>query len=227
MKKIITLLFLIVISNNSYSQNNDKNNVKNKTRNTQNSYAEKLHLGFNVGASYSTYGKNFNKPFDNSIGFSVGIDFFYKKLFLGFNMLFTSSKLNEDLMIDDFFLNEGKKSMINNGNITLGYSIYETHRFRILPFIGYGGFSFVEVSNNNSGESAFIKNTVFGLNFDLKSNKKTSSKQNFIGYYERGNSYLRAKIFISNSVGESSFKGNSINMALIIGIQGRMLKSID
>ena len=174
----------------------------------------------------SNYGKEFNETFDSSLGFYVGIEFYYKKLFLEFNMLFSSSKLNQDLVINDFFLNEGKRSMINSGNITFGYSIYETHRFRILPFIGYGGFGFVETPNDNSDESAFINNATFGINFDLKSNRKTNSKQNFMGYYEQKNSYLRAKIFVSNSIGESSFKGYSINIGLIIGIQGSMSKSI-
>jgi hypothetical protein len=234
MKGIITFLFLIVISINLYSQNNDKElltrvrkTVKNNSVKTPKSYAEKLNIGFNFGAVFSTYGEEFNKAFDNNLGLSIGIDLYYKKLFLGFNILFSSSKLNQDLIIDDFFLNNGKRSMINNGNITFGYSVYETRRFRILPFIGYGGFGFVEVSNNNSDEFAFINNTTFGLNFDIKSNKKTSSKPNLIGYYERGNYFLRAKIFISNSVGNSQFKGHSINMGLIIGIQGAMLKHID
>ena len=234
MKRSIAFLFLIIISINSYSQNNNKellinnrNTVKNDSIQTNKSHAEKVNIGFNFGALFSTYNKEFDKTFDNSLGFNIGVDFFYKKLFLGFNMLFSSSKLNQDLIIDDFFLNEGKRSMINHGNITFGYSIYETHRFRIAPFIGYGGIGFVEVLDDNSGKSAFINNTAFGLNFDIKTTKKTSSKPNFIGYYERTNYYLRGKILICNSVGESSFKGSSINMGLIIGLQGNMLKSID
>lgn len=229
MKRIITFLFLIVFSINSYSQNGEllkRNTFKSNPTKKQKTYAEKLNLGFNFGAVFSTYGKEFDKTFDNSLGLHIGIDLYYKKLLLGFNMLFSSSKLNQNLIIDDFFLETGKRSMINNGNLTFGYSIYETNRFRILPFIGYGGFGFLETSGNNSDESAFVKSVAFGLNFDLKSNKKTSSKPNIIGYYERTNFFLRAKIFMSNSIGESSFEGHSINMGLIIGLQGAMLKSI-
>ena len=229
MKRIIAFLFLIIISIHSYAQKSNNELLvisKNNSNKIQKSYADNFNIGFNFGAVFSNYGKEFNETFDSSLGFYVGIEFYYKKLFLEFNMLFSSSKLNQDLVINDFFLNEGKRSMINSGNITFGYSIYETHRFRILPFIGYGGFGFVETPNDNSDESAFINNATFGINFDLKSNRKTNSKQNFMGYYEQKNSYLRAKIFVSNSIGESSFKGYSINIGLIIGIQGSMSKSI-
>ncbi|QNM85481.1 hypothetical protein H9W90_15035 [Polaribacter pectinis] len=231
MKKIISFLFLIIISINSFSQNNrdllirNGNTVNNNSNKNKDFKTEKFNLGFNFGALFSTYGKEFDKTFDNTLGLNVGLDFFYKKIFIGFNMLFSSSKLKQDLIIDNFYLNTGKRSMINNGNIALGYTVYETNRFRLLPFIGYGGFGFVEVSNDNSDESAFINNVAFGLNFDLKSNKRTSNKPNFIGYYERSSFYLRAKIFVSNSIGKSSFKGNSINMGLNIGIEGSMFKN--
>lgn len=179
--------------------------------------------GLNGGVDYSFYGDEFKEILNNTIALTFGFEFSYKRLFMGFNMALTNSKLNEDIVHNAFLNEKGNKSTIANLNFTLGYPVYETDKFRVLPFVGYGMLALGEVNKEQNKDEITNGASFLGVNFDFKNRKKVNFTPSILNIREEGNSYIRAKIFMSNSNFNPNLKGYSINIGIAYGIEGRFL----
>ena len=179
--------------------------------------------GLYGGLDFGLYGDVYGEIFNNTISLSLGFEFSYKKVFMGLNMNFTNSKLNSDLIDDSFTISKGEKSTIGLLNTYFGYPIYETKKFRIIPFAGYGVQFFGETGNKNDEKEISKETSIFGVNFDFKNKKTINFTPTIFGLREEGNSYFRARIFMSNSNFNTNLKGYSVNIGLSYGIEGRIL----
>ncbi|SDR66446.1 hypothetical protein SAMN05216503_0163 [Polaribacter sp. KT25b] len=179
--------------------------------------------GLYGGVDFGFYGDTYNEVFNNTIAMSLGFEFSYKKVFMGLNMNFTNSKLNTDLIDDSFLITEGERSTIGLLNGYVGYPVYETKKFRIMPFAGYGLTFLSEAGNEDNKQETSAATSVFGVNFDLKNKKKVNFTPSLFDIREEGNSYFRARIFMSNSNFNPNLKGYSFNIGLYYGIEGRLL----
>lgn len=179
--------------------------------------------GLNGGVDFGLYGGEYNKLFNNTIAISLGFEFSYKKIFMGVNMNFTNSKLNTDLNKGSFMIPKGERSSIGLLNAYFGYPVYETKKFRIIPFVGYGVTFLGEAGDKEDTQEISTGGTIFGVNFDLKNKKTINFTPTIFGLREEGNSYFRARIFISNSNFNQTLKGYSVNIGFAYGIEGRFL----
>lgn len=175
------------------------------------------------GVDFGFYGDTYNETFNNTIAMALGFEFSYKKVFMGLNMSFTNSKLNTDLIDDSFMIPEGDKSTIGLLNGYFGYPVYETKKFRIMPFAGYGLTFLGEVGNQDIKQETSAATSIFGVNFDFKNKKTVNFTPSLFNIREEGNSYFRARIFMSNSNFNPNLKGYSLNIGLSYGIEGRFL----
>ncbi|WP_298882119.1 hypothetical protein [uncultured Polaribacter sp.] len=179
--------------------------------------------GLNGGVDFAFYNDKYKEIFNNTAALTFGFEFSYKKLFMGLNMSITNSKLNENIVHNSFLNSKGNRSTISNLNITLGYPIYETNKFRILPFAGYGILSLGEVNKEKNKDEITNGSSFIGLNFDFKNRKRVNFTPSLFNIREEGNSYIRAKIFMSKSNFNPNLKGYSINIGIAYGIEGRLL----
>ncbi|WP_339658841.1 hypothetical protein [uncultured Polaribacter sp.] len=179
--------------------------------------------GLYGGVDFGFYGDTYNEVFNSTIAMSLGFEFSYKKVFMGLNMNFTNSKLNTDLMDDSFIIPQGERSTIGLLNGYFGYPVYETKKFRIMPFAGYGLTFLSEAGNEDNKQETSAATSIFGVNFDLKNKKTVNFTPSLFDIREEGNSYFRARIFMSNSNFNPTLKGYSINIGLFYGIEGRFL----
>ncbi|WP_026775892.1 hypothetical protein [Polaribacter sp. Hel_I_88] len=179
--------------------------------------------GLYGGVDFGVYGNEYSEIFNNTIALSLGFEFSYKKVFMGLNMNITNSKLNKDLVDDTLIIPKGEKSTISVLNGYFGYPVYESKKFRILPFVGYGVQLFGEAGDQDDKQEISAGASIFGLNFDFKSKKTVNFTPTIFDLREEGNSYFRARIFVSNSNFNPNLKGYSINIGLFYGIEGRLL----
>ena len=179
--------------------------------------------GVNIGVDFSAYGNKYKEFFNNTIAMSLGLEFSYKKTFMGINMNFTNSKLNKDLIDDSFMIPEGERSTIGQLNGYFGYPVYETEKIRVIPFAGYGVTFLGEAGNKDDKQETTTGTSSFGLNFDFKNKKTVNFTPTVFGLREEGYSYFRARVFISNSSFNPALKGYSLNIGLAYGIEGRIL----
>jgi hypothetical protein len=179
--------------------------------------------GLYGGVDFGFYGDSYSEIFNNTIAMSLGFEFSYKKVFMGLNMSFTNSKLNTDLIDDSLLIPEGEKSTIGLLNSYFGYPVYETKKFRIIPFAGYGVTFFGEVGDLDNKQETSAATSIFGVNFDLKNKKTVNFTPSLFNIREEGNSYFRARIFMSNSNFNTNLKGYTLNIGLSYGIEGRFL----
>jgi hypothetical protein len=179
--------------------------------------------GLYGGVDFGFYGDTYSEIFNNTIAMSLGFEFSYKKVFMGLNMSFTNSKLNTDLIDDSLLIPEGEKSTIGLLNSYFGYPVYETKKFRIIPFAGYGVTFFGEVGDLDNKQETSAATSIFGVNFDLKNKKTVNFTPSLFNIREEGNSYFRARIFMSNSNFNTNLKGYTLNIGLSYGIEGRFL----
>lgn len=179
--------------------------------------------GLFAGLEFVTYSENYNDFFNDNLAFALAFEFSYKKIFMGLGMSLTTSKLNKDLESEPLILPKGTRSSIGILNAYFGYPIYETQKFRVLPFAGYG-FSFIgETGTSENREEINTGTSVFGVNFDFKNRKSVNFMSNGFGINEAGFSYIRARIFMSNSSFNPNLKGYFLNIGLSFGIEGRFL----
>lgn len=179
--------------------------------------------GLYGGVDFGVYGDSYSEIFNNTIAMSLGFEFSYKKVFMGLNMSFTNSKLSTDLIDDSLMIPEGEKSTIGLLNGYFGYPVYETKKFRIVPFAGYGVTFFGEVGDQDNKQETSAATSIFGVNLDFKNKKTVNFTPTFFDLREEGNSYFRARIFMSNSNFNPNLKGYSLNIGLSYGIEGRFL----
>ena len=179
--------------------------------------------GLYGGVDFGLYGGEYSEIFNNTIALSLGFEFSYKKVFMGLNMSFTNSKLNKDLVDGSLIIPQGEKSTIGLLNTYFGYPVYETKKFRIIPFAGYGVRFFGEAGDKDNKEEISGGTSIFGVNFDFKNKKTVNFTPAIFGLREEGNTYFRARIFMSNSNFNETLQGYSINIGLSYGIEGRLL----
>lgn len=180
--------------------------------------------GLYVGLDFGIYGKEYREFFNNTIAVSLGFEFSYKKVFMGLNMNFTNSKLNQNLIDDSLTILKGERATIGLLNISLGYPVYETEKFRILPFAGYG-LNFISEAGKQEDKDEISKGaSIFGVSFDFKNKKTVNFTPSIYNLKEEGNSYIRARIFMSNSSFNQNLKGYSINIGIAYGIEARFLQ---
>lgn len=175
------------------------------------------------GVDFGFYGDTYNEIFNNTIAMSLGFEFSYKKIFMGLNMSLTNSKLNTDLIDDSLLINKEERASIGLLNSYFGYPIYDSNKFRIVPFAGYGVTFLGEAGNKDDKQENYAGTSVFGVNFDFKNKKTINFTPTVFNMREEGNSYFRARIFMSNSNFNPTLKGYSINIGLSYGIEGRLL----
>ncbi len=179
--------------------------------------------GLYAGLDYGMYGDTYKDIFNNTLALAMGFEFSYKNLFLSLNMSLTNSKLNRDIQHNAFLIPEGDKSTISLLNTSLGYPLYETNKFRILPFVGYGITAFGEVADEGDKDEITKGTTFFGLNFDFKNRKRVNFTPTIFNIREEGNTYIRARIFISNSNFNPTLKGYGIHIGIAYGLEARLL----
>ena len=92
-----------------------------------------------------------------------------------------------------------------------------------MPFLGYGMTIFGEVGTDKNKEETTKGTSMFGVNFDFKNKKTVNFTPSMFNIREEGNSYFRARIFISNSNFNPNLKGYILNIGLAYGIEGRFL----
>ncbi|MGB1042719.1 MAG: hypothetical protein ACPGU6_04940 [Tenacibaculum sp.] len=179
--------------------------------------------GMYGGIDFGIQGGDFKDIFNNTLSFGFGFEFSYKKTFLLLNMSLTNSKLNNDLIDNDFLLNKGKRSSIAHLNLSLGYPVYENEKIKVLPFIGYGFTEFSEVGKEKSKQTTLAGTSVLGLNIDFKNKKRVNLTPNFFNIKEEGNSFIRTRVFLSNSNFNPNLKGYSINIGIAYGFEAKSL----
>lgn len=179
--------------------------------------------GIYGGMDYGVYGDAYKDIFNSTLALAMGFEFSYKKLFLALNMSLTNSTLNKDLQDNTFLIPEGDKSTISLLNVSLGYPLYETNKFRILPFAGYGITALGEVVEEGDKDEITQGTTFFGLNFDFKNRKRVNFTPSIFNIREEGNTYIRARIFISNSNFNPTLKGYGVHIGIAYGLEGRLL----
>ncbi|QTD36860.1 hypothetical protein JL193_12080 [Polaribacter batillariae] len=179
--------------------------------------------GLYGGLDFGLYGGKYKEIFNNTIALSLGFEFSYKKVFMGLNMTFTNSKLNNNLVDNSFIIPEAERSTIGLFNAYFGYPVYETEKFRIMPFAGYGITVFGEVGEDKNKEETTKGTSIFGLNFDFKNKKTVNFIPTIFNLRDEGNSYFRARIFLSNSNFNQNLKGYILNLGISYGIEGRIL----
>jgi hypothetical protein len=96
----------------------------------------------------------------------------------------------------------------------------------MIPFVGYGVTFLGEAGNKDDKQENYDGTSIFGLNFDFKNKKTINFTPSVFNVREEGNSYFRARIFMSNSNFNPTLKGYSINIGLSYGIEGRLLSKI-
>lgn len=175
------------------------------------------------GVDFGFYGDTYNEIFNNTIAMSLGFEFSYKKIFMGLNMSLTNSKLNTDLIDDSLLINKEERASIGLLNSYFGYPIYDSNKFRIVPFAGYGVTFLGEAGNKDDKQENYAGTSVFGVNLDFKNKKTINFTPTVFNMREEGNSYFRARIFMSNSNFNPTLKGYSIHIGLSYGIEGRLL----
>lgn len=179
--------------------------------------------GMYGGLDFNIQGNKYKEIFNNTIGVSLGFEFSYKKIFMGLNMSFSSSKLKQDLIDNSLTIPKGEKSSIGLLNTYFGYPIFETEKVRITPFIGYGVGFLSEIGNQDNKEEISAGTSIFGFNFDLKNKKTVNFTPSIFNLREEGNTYFRAKIFLSNSNFNSNLKGYTLNIGLAYGFEAKSL----
>lgn len=179
--------------------------------------------GLYAGLDFGMYGDTYKELFNHTIGINLGFEFSYKKIFMGLNMGITNSKLNNNLVDPSLIISAGKRSSIGILNAYFGYPVYETNKFRVIPFVGYGVNFLSEVSEDNNRQEINTGTSLFGVNIDFKGKKKVYFTPSIFNVKEEGYSYFRARFFINNSNFNSNLKGYTINIGLSYGIEGRFL----
>lgn len=179
--------------------------------------------GMYGGVDYSMYGDTYKEIFNNTIALTLGFEFSYKKLYLGLNISLTNSKLNNNLTDNSFTILKGEKSIISTFNASLGYPIYETEKFRLMPFVGYGLTAFGETGKDKNKDETTSGTSFFGINLDFKNRKTINFTPSLFNVREEGYSYFRARFFIGKSNFNPNLKGYSFNIGLAYGIEGKLL----
>ena len=179
--------------------------------------------GLYGGVDFGTYGGDYKENFNNTLALSFGFEFSYKKVYLLLNMGITNSKLNKDLVDTDLFLAKGEKTLMGNFNAAIGYPVYETKKIKFTPFVGYGLSSFGEVGDSKNKQETTAGTSVFGLNVDFKNRKRVNFIPSLFNIREEGNSFIRARVFVSNSSFNPNLKGYSINIGVAYGFEARLL----
>ena len=179
--------------------------------------------GLYGGVDFGIYGGNYKEYFNNTLALTFGFEFSYKKIYLLLNMAITNSKLNKDLVDTDLFLAKGEKTLMGNFNAAIGYPVYETKKMKFTPFVGYGISSFGEVGDNKNKNETTAGTSVFGLNVDFKNRKRVNFTPSLFNIREEGNSFIRARVFVSNSSFNPNLKGYSINIGVAYGFEARLL----
>lgn len=174
------------------------------------------------GLDFGINGNEYKEIFNNTISLALGFEFSYKNIFMGLNMSFTNSKLNRDLIDNSLTIPQGERSTIGLLNSYFGYPVYENKKIRITPFVGYG-VTFLSEANKKDKEEVSAGTSIFGLNFDLKNKKRVNFTPTFLDLREEGNSYFRARIFLSNSNFNSGLKGYILNIGLAYGFEAKSL----
>lgn len=179
--------------------------------------------GMYGGLDFGIYGDTYKEIFNNTLALAMGFEFSYKNTFLLLNMSLTNSKLNKTLQHNSFTIPKGKKSTITMFNAAFGHPVYETKKLKIMPFAGYGLTSFEEVSKDKNKGSTVKGTSFFGFNIDFKNRKKVNFSPTILNIREEGNSFVRARVFISNSNFNPNLKGYSINIGIAYGFEARLL----
>jgi len=179
--------------------------------------------GLYGGLDFGLYGGKYKETFNTTIAVALGFEFSFKNIFMDLHMNFTNSKLNSDLIDNALTLSEGKKTTIGMLNMSFGYPVYETQKIRILPFAGYGITFLSEAGQQENKTEISTGTSVFGLNFDFKNKKIVNFMPTIFGLREAGNSYIRTRIFMTNSKFNPNLKGYSINIGIAYGIEGHFL----
>lgn len=178
---------------------------------------------FYLGMDLGMYTESYNEKFNNTLALVMGFESSYKNVYLSLNMSVTNSRLNEDLIDTELFLAKGDKTVINNFNAALGYPVYQTEKMKLTPFVGYGITSFTEVSKEKNKQSISAGTSIFGLNIDFKNKKRVNFTPNIFNIKEQVNTFIRARVYVSNSNFNPNLKGYSINIGVAYGLEGRLL----
>lgn len=105
--------------------------------------------GMNFGATskifFGQFKESFSTAFDANL---IGLNFAFKKVHSSFNFGVGSNKVKKEYT-DERVWPKGLETNIGWIDLNLGYSIFESPKFRVIPFLGTGFYEIYATSRNN------------------------------------------------------------------------------
>ena len=173
--------------------------------------------GIFTGITATNYTSEFKNVFNNTLAWSLGVNTSYKKIHATLDLGVTNSKLNRNLIAKGFILAKRGKAAISTANINFGYSVFKNAKWNIIPFIGYGA---MVISDMKYATNADVTgNFVLGTNIDFLGKKRIAKSQK-----KQYNTYIRARLFMTQSKFNPYLKGVSYNFGLAYGINFRSIQ---
>ena len=165
---------------------------------------------YGLGGGYSFFN---NKNFDVNGCMIMNMGFIYKKWQVDMGVQGSFGKLAQDIHFENWF--KGKSITVTNIGISLGYSVFDSKRWRITPF---GGFAFNQITAGKTEENnTIIKgySPLLGMDVDLKLNPWHSLqyRTSTVAYANLRINYLPATF--NNNVGKI-WSGNMLLFTLSV-----------
>tara|TARA_B100000809_G_C15126208_1_gene526336 strand:+ start:1349 stop:2488 length:1140 start_codon:yes stop_codon:yes gene_type:complete len=174
------------------------------------------------GFEYVQFTDDFMSFLNYKWGLSLGFEMNYKQSYLIANLTGISSSLKSDLFLDEQ-LSAGIKTHFTQYSVSYGYNMLDKPKFNLIPFIGIGGTTFMERTDEENKFTKFTYSYNYGVNFDYKFKSTYNLIPDINNKKHERTLYLRTRLFINNAKFSEDFHGKTINFGIILGLNSRQL----
>ena len=137
-------------------------------------FPSKLGIALGLGSGYTALSGELSRLFTNPIPLIFNVDAEYMRVSLLMSFLVGFNRTNTDMTYSGGVFPKGEATRQWVGEFDLGYRIYDSKRFKIIPFVGITQMSFEATSAAKDKDEALKELSVkchsydFGLSSDFK-----------------------------------------------------------
>lgn len=174
-------------------------------------------FGLYMGLNNSFLSGSLSDCFDSSpVGFTMGWEVDYKKSVFCLDLSASGAKFKKDYFRYENW-HKGKYANMFEVNFNYGYTVYNSLKLKVYPFIGLGSLSFSlpKPEDDNKQNSIYATNLIGGVGAEYKIHNYVNLVPNL--WWGSGNFYrtsVKARLFVTKSDFYNDLKGYYVNFSV-------------